>query len=364
MLRGVLFIGVLLLASPLPPAGLARDDAAEAASGPHRPKMVHIPPGTHVGRTPPKGWSHLVVKSLPRLASGDLGTLPSSAARTATLLPHGHPGRRGAATSGSGLVRAPENRCRPERPGSPRKRCRGRAGTGCGGGCRAGIDGSDRPSRRGRSTGAGRAGGRHAHLRPVPWPRRDGRRGGASRRRGVLCDARRSGTRRVEDIRVGARRDGAGLARGKGCDRLASEPCVRLSPRRQGEAPLRHRPRVLVVRHDGAATGPTPGHLRSERADSLPRPVGGRSTRGAWSGRFVRPFRHATTSASRLRMLLPELTPETADLILGDRGELRPQDRGALEPRLGLDEGGVDLHEQGPLRRLDPVDPGVADSPP
>src|SRR5436305_1999324 len=49
------------------------------------PKMVHIPPGTHVGRMPPKGWSHLVVKSLPRLASGDLVTLPSSAASTATL---------------------------------------------------------------------------------------------------------------------------------------------------------------------------------------------------------------------------------------------------------------------------------------
>src|SRR4051794_35170883 len=112
MPRGLLLLGVVLLGLPLPPEGLARDDA-EAASGPHRPKKGHIPPGTHVGRTPPKGWSHLVVKSLPRLASGDLSTLPSSAARTATLfrtvilvdvgrLPH-DPGSIGLRRIGVGL---------------------------------------------------------------------------------------------------------------------------------------------------------------------------------------------------------------------------------------------------------------------
>ncbi|MGC8643107.1 MAG: hypothetical protein ACP5XB_24880 [Isosphaeraceae bacterium] len=51
-----------------------------------RPKLVRIRPGTIVGDRPPASWSHLVVKSLPRLASGDLKTLPRSAFRTATLI--------------------------------------------------------------------------------------------------------------------------------------------------------------------------------------------------------------------------------------------------------------------------------------
>jgi hypothetical protein len=38
-----------------------------------------------VDRAVPPGWSHLVVKSIPRLASGDLNTLPGTASTTATL---------------------------------------------------------------------------------------------------------------------------------------------------------------------------------------------------------------------------------------------------------------------------------------
>jgi hypothetical protein len=38
-----------------------------------------------VGDVPPEGWSHLVIKSIPRLASGDRESLPSSAFKTATL---------------------------------------------------------------------------------------------------------------------------------------------------------------------------------------------------------------------------------------------------------------------------------------
>ena len=45
-----------------------------------------IAPGTIVADQPPTSWSHLVVKCLPRLASGDLETLPRSAFRTATLI--------------------------------------------------------------------------------------------------------------------------------------------------------------------------------------------------------------------------------------------------------------------------------------
>jgi hypothetical protein len=50
-----------------------------------QPKLVYLQPGTRVTEKPPEGWSHLVLKSLPRLASGDRGSLPSGAAKMATL---------------------------------------------------------------------------------------------------------------------------------------------------------------------------------------------------------------------------------------------------------------------------------------
>jgi hypothetical protein len=51
-----------------------------------RPDLVLISPGTLTESRPPKSWSHLVIKSLPHLASGDLQTLPRSSFRTATLI--------------------------------------------------------------------------------------------------------------------------------------------------------------------------------------------------------------------------------------------------------------------------------------
>jgi hypothetical protein len=71
-----LIFGVLLLYG----VPLRGDDLAGRL-----PAVVRIAPGTLVGAMPPTTWSHLVLKSLPRLASGDLDTLPSTAARTATL---------------------------------------------------------------------------------------------------------------------------------------------------------------------------------------------------------------------------------------------------------------------------------------
>jgi hypothetical protein len=47
--------------------------------------MTLIEPGTAIDRQPPASWNHLVIKSLPRLTSGDPQTLPRSAFRTATL---------------------------------------------------------------------------------------------------------------------------------------------------------------------------------------------------------------------------------------------------------------------------------------
>jgi hypothetical protein len=44
-----------------------------------------LPPGTVVGNAAPPGWTDLVIKSIPRLASGDLETLPATARTTASL---------------------------------------------------------------------------------------------------------------------------------------------------------------------------------------------------------------------------------------------------------------------------------------
>jgi len=55
-----------------------------APPGERLPTLVHLAPGLAVGDGPPPGWSHLVVKAVPRLASGDLDTLPGSARATAT----------------------------------------------------------------------------------------------------------------------------------------------------------------------------------------------------------------------------------------------------------------------------------------
>jgi hypothetical protein len=61
----------------------SRGVARESASPPT--ELVLIKPGTLVDRSVPPGWTHLVVKSIPRLASGDLDTLPGMASSTATL---------------------------------------------------------------------------------------------------------------------------------------------------------------------------------------------------------------------------------------------------------------------------------------
>lgn len=63
-----------------PVAGLL----ATHAVGWAHPKLVYLRTGTLVSDKPPEGWSHLVVKSIPRLASGDRGTLPKGSTETAT----------------------------------------------------------------------------------------------------------------------------------------------------------------------------------------------------------------------------------------------------------------------------------------
>jgi hypothetical protein len=56
---------------------------AALAVGSMQTKLVHLQPGLLIGDKPPEGWSHIVVKSLPRLASGDKDSLPKEAAKTA-----------------------------------------------------------------------------------------------------------------------------------------------------------------------------------------------------------------------------------------------------------------------------------------
>ena len=56
---------------------------ATLAAGSMQTKLVYLQPGLLIGDKPPEGWSHIVVKSLPRLASGDTDSLPKGAAKTA-----------------------------------------------------------------------------------------------------------------------------------------------------------------------------------------------------------------------------------------------------------------------------------------
>jgi hypothetical protein len=50
-----------------------------------QPRLVQLTAATRIGDAPPEGWSHLVIKSIPRLASGDARDLPDVAHRTATM---------------------------------------------------------------------------------------------------------------------------------------------------------------------------------------------------------------------------------------------------------------------------------------
>jgi len=49
------------------------------------PKLVHLAPGASVKERAPVGWTYRAIRSIPRLASGDLESLPETAAETASL---------------------------------------------------------------------------------------------------------------------------------------------------------------------------------------------------------------------------------------------------------------------------------------
>ncbi len=78
---------VLLVGTVRTSVGSIPSSAMVAAQvvGFSQPQLVYLKPGLKLAKKPPKGWSHLVIKSLPRLASGDQSTLPAGSSKTATL---------------------------------------------------------------------------------------------------------------------------------------------------------------------------------------------------------------------------------------------------------------------------------------
>lgn len=64
----------------------AEGDDVKGTEATRAATLVRLTPGTQVNgpRDVPAGWTHLVIKSVPRLTSGDLASLPGIARRTAT----------------------------------------------------------------------------------------------------------------------------------------------------------------------------------------------------------------------------------------------------------------------------------------
>jgi hypothetical protein len=58
---------------------------AASTMGMSQPRLYYLKPGLRIEKKPPTGWSHLVLKSIPKLATGELGTLPAGSKKTATL---------------------------------------------------------------------------------------------------------------------------------------------------------------------------------------------------------------------------------------------------------------------------------------
>jgi hypothetical protein len=57
--------------------------AAQAVGS--KPSLVQLTAATRVGDTAPEGWSHVVIRSVPRLASGEWQNLPDFGKKTATM---------------------------------------------------------------------------------------------------------------------------------------------------------------------------------------------------------------------------------------------------------------------------------------
>jgi hypothetical protein len=59
--------------------------AATYLVGMTQPRLDPIKPGVRIGKKPPTGWTNIIIKSIPRVSSGEMGSLPASGFKTATL---------------------------------------------------------------------------------------------------------------------------------------------------------------------------------------------------------------------------------------------------------------------------------------
>ncbi|MEW4568193.1 hypothetical protein AB1L88_10020 [Tautonia sp. JC769] len=84
MVRHVVRITGLALGSLLIACGSGDDTPLMQEEPQALPRLVHLEPGAEVGQGAPEGWTSRVVRSVPRLVSGDLASLPDSAGATAT----------------------------------------------------------------------------------------------------------------------------------------------------------------------------------------------------------------------------------------------------------------------------------------
>jgi len=82
----LLMVVVTLLARGPRRIGFSGQPPTNLPAAADLPRLEIIAPGTRLTGGPPPGWTHLVVKSIPRLATGDLSTLPASAGSTAGLI--------------------------------------------------------------------------------------------------------------------------------------------------------------------------------------------------------------------------------------------------------------------------------------
>jgi hypothetical protein len=78
-------VAIVVMVGLLVASGRSRDVEAPADDGTGLPRLTHLDPGLSIAGAIPKGWTQRVIRSLPRLASGEISTLPDSAKASATL---------------------------------------------------------------------------------------------------------------------------------------------------------------------------------------------------------------------------------------------------------------------------------------
>jgi hypothetical protein len=75
----IALLALLLVSGPQPATTVPIEEAGVSV------RLVPLEPGAVVDEGPPRGWTHRIIRSIPRLATGDLASLPASASATATL---------------------------------------------------------------------------------------------------------------------------------------------------------------------------------------------------------------------------------------------------------------------------------------